>query len=121
MNIFRVVLEWLSLLKEKIIPDWPLYKESEYKVESVNLLENSVIVIGIDSRTFVIQEEEEGKASLQELNKDLEPISYKVYSNPNSWRFGRSPLEDLAEYLLLKVEMKESLPRIRKQKVDYKT
>ena len=116
-KIIREIITWFVNLfwqpiEQPVEPDKPLYREQQVTINGIKPINESRISIGINGRLFVVQEEGQGKFSVQEYGRDtFFPISKKVFSNPDAWRFGNTPLVDIGEYLLYKVKRQEALPK----------
>lgn len=66
-------------------------------------------VIKTHGRYFVFSSDRHG-ATVQEYNKHGKPISNTVTSDKGSWRFGKSPEQEIAEYTKAKINDRQALP-----------
>lgn len=66
--------------------------------------QKGVVILGTKKGRLFIVAKAGNEMAFQEVDRHGNVIGHAVRSNPNVWKFGRTPDKDLAEYLKRKVE-----------------
>jgi hypothetical protein len=114
IGIGGYVLLWLFRGAPEPEPDY-IYPDFgdhpiDYRYLIIRKVDNHTVSIE-DRRSggkWLLEKDQNNLAYFQEVDKNNNPIGYKVRGAPNAWQFGRTVNQDLAHFLRQQINSKRS-------------